>query len=71
MVIEDIVSYWRDQRRSDTGQWLHPNDAEIFREIEHSFNLDFPVSPYVGDIVHAPIIILGANAGYKTRGNQC
>ena len=33
----------------------------------HPFNLDFPAGPYVGDILHAPIIILGANGGYDAE----
>lgn len=65
MVIEDIVSFWRNQHRSDVGEWIHPDDARAFQENDHSFNLDFPVSPYVGDILNAPVIILGANAGYR------
>lgn len=65
MVIEEIVSFWRDQSPTNAGQWLHPDDMETFRDHHHSFNLDYPVSPYVGDIVNAPIIILGANAGYR------
>lgn len=65
MDIEDIVTFWREQRRSDTDLWLHPADQATFQENDHSFNLDYPVSPYVGDIVNAPVIILGANAGYK------
>lgn len=65
MVIDDIVSFWRSQSLTDCGQWLHSEDEDSFRENDHSFNLDFPVSPYVGDILNAPVIILGANAGYN------
>lgn len=31
----------------------------------HSFNLDYPVSPYIGDVLNARVLILGANAGYN------
>jgi len=62
MNIGDIVRYWQNQIRADIGDWVHPEDVNAFREYEHTFNLDFPVSPYVGDILNAPVIILGANA---------
>jgi hypothetical protein len=64
MDVKDIVAYWRDQYRTDQGQWVHKADHRLLSENAHSFNFDFPVSPYVGDIVNAPVIILGANAGY-------
>lgn len=67
MDITTIVDYWRDQHRTEDGRWMHPEDQTTFDESDHSFNLDFPVSPYVGDILTAPVIILGANAGYKKR----
>ena len=53
------------QQRSIAGRWTHDDDAQTLRESEHSYNLSFPVSPYVGDILNAPVIILGANAGYS------
>ena len=31
----------------------------------HSFNLDYPVVPYIGNIREARVVILGANAGYS------
>ncbi len=31
----------------------------------YSFNLGHPVSPYIGDVANARVVILGANAGYK------
>jgi len=65
MKVRDIVEYWSGQRRSKSGCWVHPKDEMLFTSTEHSFNLDFPVSPYVGDIINAPVIILGANAGYN------
>ncbi len=66
MILEDIVTFWQAQYKNDQGQWLHPADEEVFEANPHSFNLDFPVSPYIGDILCAPVIIMGANAGYKT-----
>ena len=65
MELKEIVEFWGEQTRNSLGQWVHPTDDEHFRANQHSFNLDFPVSPYVGDILSAPIIILGANAGYS------
>ena len=64
MKVRDIVEYWSGQRQAKSGDWIHPEDERFFSSTEHSFNLDFPVSPFVGDIVNAPVIILGANAGY-------
>lgn len=64
MEFDDIVRYWSQQTRNTENQWIHPEDDQIFRVNTHSFNLDFPVSPYIGDILSAPVIILGANAGY-------
>ena len=66
MKFSDIVEYWSGQRQAESGCWTHPEDEEFFASTEHSFNLDFPVSPYVGDIINAPVIILGANAGYDS-----
>jgi hypothetical protein len=62
--LQGIVSYWSEQRANPRGQWLHPADQDAFEAVQHTFNLDYPVSPYVGDILNAPVIILGANAGY-------
>ena len=64
--LQDIVSYWSEQRANPRGQWLHPADQDAFEAVQHTFNLDYPVSPYVGDILNAPVIILGANAGYDS-----
>ncbi|HAR44086.1 MAG TPA: hypothetical protein DCS07_15880 [Bdellovibrionales bacterium] len=64
MQLNDIVVFWSQQRRNDKGQWVHPADEAVFNAALHTFNLDFPVSPYVGDILRASVIILGANAGY-------
>lgn len=64
MNICDIVNFWQGQFCTDSGKWLHSDDADTFRKSDHTFNLDYPVSPYIGDIVSAPVILLGANAGY-------
>ena len=64
MKLGEIVEFWSQQRQNERGQWTHPADDPFFESAPHTFNLEFPVSPYVGDIVNAPIIILGANAGY-------
>ena len=65
MGIVDIVTYWCGQCCTDSGGWAHPDDFEALEKNPHTFNLEFPVSPYVGDILNAPVIILGANAGYR------
>lgn len=65
MGIDSIVSYWQTQVRTGSGHWMHPDDEPVFAAHPHTFNLDFPVSPYVGNIIEADAIILGANAGYS------
>lgn len=64
IALHDIVGYWGRQYRNESGNWVHPDDEETFARMPHTFNLDFPVSPFVGDILSAPVIILGANARY-------
>jgi len=66
MHIEDIVTFWRGQQEVDAeGRWAHRLDRKVLDAGPHSFNLDYPVSPYIGDVLTAPVIILNANAGYK------
>lgn len=64
MQLEDIVEYWQKQTNTQ-GHWVHPADAAALHTLQHNFNLDYPVSPYLGDVVGAPVIILNANAGYS------
>ncbi|WP_380872309.1 hypothetical protein ACFB49_32560 [Sphingomonas sp. DBB INV C78] len=65
MHIEDIVTFWRGQQEvDDQGQWGHRLDRKVLDAGPHTFNLDYPVSPYVGHVLTAPVIILGANAKY-------
>ena len=69
MDIRAIVDYWKEmQNKTSDGHWVHPRDKEALSGRRHSFNLDFPVGPYIGDIVNAPVIVLGANAGYHPEG---
>lgn len=66
MEIADIVAFWRGQQKADAlGRWTHQIDQGVLSTGPHSFNLDHPVSPYIGDVLTAPIIILNANAGYN------
>lgn len=68
MEIGDIVRFWRGEQASDQqGRWAHRLDRKMLDAESHSFNLDHPVSPYVGRVLTAPVIILGANAGYKAK----
>ena len=66
MGLESIVAFWKQQREVDS-KWIHPDDASVLFHSRwtHSFNLDFPAGPYIGDILGAPVVILGANAGYS------
>lgn len=65
MAIDSIVNYWVHQTHTDSGVWVHPEDEELLSTGDHSFNLDFPAGAFVGDILNAPVIILGANGGYN------
>ncbi|MCC5610776.1 hypothetical protein LC612_29525 [Nostoc sp. CHAB 5834] len=66
MQLTDIVDFWRGKQQVDSnGRWSHRLDAKDLSNRPHSFNLDYPVSPYIGDVLAAPIIILNANAGYR------
>ena len=65
MQMEEIVRFWSAQRKNRSGSWVHPDDDNMFESVRHTFNLDFPVSPYVGNVLEAPVIILGANARYN------
>jgi hypothetical protein len=61
----DIVDFWAGkQTKSDNGQWTHKLDHSKFEAGSHGFHLNFPVSPYVGNILDAPIIMLNLNGGY-------
>lgn len=66
MQIDNIVSFWRGQQEVDVrGHWMHRFDRKLLADGPHNFNLDHPVSPYVGAVLTAPVIILGANGGYN------
>jgi hypothetical protein len=68
MQIDDIVTFWRGQQEIDgQGRWMHRLDRKALEAGPHTFNLDHPVSPYIGDVLAAPVIILNANAGYKAN----
>lgn len=63
-----LVEHWSrlaDGAASEkTGPFAHPDDAELLRTREHSFNLDFPPPAFIGDILNAPVVMLDANGGY-------
>ena len=59
-----LVKFWKKQRRIG-HQWMHPEDENVLRDRQHSFKLDHPVVPYIGDLGGARVVILGANAGYS------
>ena len=67
MTGDAIVDHWQrlvDGADSGKGLFAHPDDAELFRTHEHSFNLDFPPPAFIGDILNAPVVMLDANGGY-------
>ena len=63
----DIVSCWSRLRQNSKGKWIHPEDGAVLAHGNHSFNLDHPVTPYIGDILNSPMVILGANGGISRR----
>ena len=68
MRIDEIVRYWRGGQAQDpAGRWVHQLNRETFDAHSHDFDLHHPVSPYVGDALNAPVVILGSNAGYNPK----
>lgn len=66
MQISAIVEFWREEQQVDgDGRWAHRLDRKALDAGPQTFNLDHPVSPYIGDVLTAPVIILNANAGYN------
>ena len=61
---EAFIKFWKKQRRTGS-QWLHPEDEDVLLRERHSFNLAYPVVPYIGNIREARSVILCANAGYS------
>ncbi|WP_422031922.1 hypothetical protein [Roseovarius sp.] len=48
---------------------VHPVDVPTFESFpDHEFNLDFPPPAFIGDVINAPIVILGNNGGYSSSG---
>ena len=65
MKIDEIVGFWRGEQQANAkGQWAHRLDRKVLDGGPHTFNLDYPVSPYIGDVLTAPVVILNANARY-------
>lgn len=57
MHIDDIVAFWRGQQEVDAqGRRAHRVDRKVLDVGHHIFNLDYPVSPYVGNVLTAPVI---------------
>ena len=54
-----IVEFWQRCHGA-----IHPEDAAILEEHNHSLNLDHPPPAYLGDPRTAPIVLLNANGGY-------
>jgi hypothetical protein len=55
-----LVDHWQKLVSS-----VHPDDEPIFRQNQHTFNLDYPPPAYLGDVINAPVILLDANGGYN------
>ena len=61
--LQALGDFWQRQHQTG-GKWRHPDDETVLNGRRHKFMLDYPVVPFIGDILHAPVILLGANAGY-------
>jgi hypothetical protein len=46
---------------------VHPDDRPVFDRLKHTFNLDYPPPAFIGDIDHAPVVVLMANGGYDAK----
>ncbi len=67
MDLDEIVTFWKKQVKTSRGHWLHPEDEKILCGGAHSFNLDYPARSFLGNVIDAPVIILGANPGYSEK----
>jgi hypothetical protein len=65
MRLTDIIEYWKSQRKNAQGKWTHPDDDHVLSNVRHSFNLDYPLGPFIGDLPKATVIVLGANGGFN------
>lgn len=65
--LADIVTFWAGrQHRGPDGLWTHDADRAALTGAETlGFNLSYPVSPYLGRILDARVIILNLNGGYN------
>ena len=68
LALSDIVTYWAGrQHRGPDGIWSHEDDRAALSSAENlGFNLRYPVSPYIGRILEAPVVILNLNGGYDS-----
>lgn len=65
--IGEIVEFWRNEQKANSqGLWAHRLDWQALNSGTQTFNLDYPVSPYIGNVLDAPVIILNANAGFNS-----
>ena len=62
-LLREIVDVWTKQHQQG-AKWLHPADEDLLEKRRHPFTLDYPAVPFIGDILDAPVVVLGANAGY-------
>ena len=63
MQLNEIAEYW-----SEMAGTVHPADKAFFPKAdEHGFKLDFPPPAFVGDVVNAPVIILGNQGGWDAK----
>lgn len=66
-----LVEYWKGLTKPDLhGRWVHPDDSAAFARGGNTFNVDYPPGPFIGDVVNAPVVILGLNGRYSAGTKQ-
>lgn len=58
-----MMSSIRDFWRQLSGA-VHPDDQPVFERYQHTFNLEYPPPAFIGDVDHAPVIVLMENGDY-------
>ena len=60
-----LVKFWHKYDPLNSN--IHPDDRDVLRRNSHFFNLDHPVTPYIGDIDHASVVLIFLNGGYDPK----
>ncbi len=61
------TAFWRLMKPEQT---IHPLDRPILERANHTFRLSEPPPAFIGDIEHAPVIVLCSNGGWNIQTPQ-